>query len=109
MHAKIGGEPGKKDSPQAAVTQIACQTGRCTPVVFKKRRVRIDFGTEALPDCQLGPVNHEVRMKRRPGGALQAMIRPKRLLAIWHRDAFEGARAWMRFSERAVTCRVPIL
>src|SRR5439155_11339717 len=103
VDAKIGGEPGQEDPPQAAVAQITRQTGRCAPVVFKKRRVRIDFATEAFPDYQLCPVDHEFRMKRRPGGALDAMIGPKGLLAIWHSDALEGARSRMRCDERAVT------
>ena len=102
VDAKIGGESGQKDSPQTTVAQITRQTGRRAPVVFKKCRIRIDFGTEAFPDYQLCPVDHEFRMKRRPGGTLDAMIGPKGLLAIWHSDAFEGARSRMRCHERAM-------
>ena len=48
-------------------------------------------------------------MKRGPIGALEAMLGPKRLLAIWHRDAFEWARSRMRCDERTVARRMPIL
>src|SRR5260370_26081340 len=95
VYKKVGGEYRHKYPLQAALAQIAGEARRRAAVIFIERGVGIDFGTKTLADNQLRPCCLQPRMKRRPRAALDAVIRPERLLAVGHIDGFKGRRAGM--------------
>src|SRR3954452_25066053 len=86
MDAKVRGEPHQINALETALAQIASQSGGSAPIVLKKCGIRVDSLTETLADHQLGPVGAQLRVKRRPGRSLHAVIGPKSLLTVGHAD-----------------------
>src|SRR6202022_5157258 len=76
---------------------------------FKERRIGIDCGAESLADHQLRPPRHQLRVKGGARRALDTVIGPERLLAIWHADGLKRSGTRMRGGKGAVTGRMPIL
>src|SRR5579863_4495835 len=95
MHAKVGRNPHKEDSPQTALAQVAGQAGGSASIVLIERGIRIDRRSEALADDELGPIRRQLRMKGRSRCTLHTMIGPKGLPAIRHVNRFESSRTRM--------------
>src|SRR6516162_587959 len=108
-HAEIEREPGNKDARESALPQIAGQSGTSPAVVFVERRVRIDLAMIALAQNQLRVRDPQVLVEFGSERSLHAMVRPKDLWAIGHRDRVVWLSAGMRRGKREVTCGMPIL
>jgi len=108
-HAEVVSETAEEEAPEAALAEIASETGRSGVVVFKESRVRVDVAAESLANDELCVRKIQGGMKGRAGGCLNAVIGPESLLAVLRLDRLVRVMAGVRRRERDVPLRMPIL
>src|SRR3970040_769343 len=99
-HAKIKGEPGKKNTRETSIAQIAYETGRRLAVILVEGRVGVDLAMDTFAQHEPGVGNVQVLMEFGAARGLNAMVWPKNLWPILGDDGVVGLLAGMRRRDR---------
>src|SRR4029079_331448 len=107
--AIVESEADTDDTLDAALPPIAQEARRSFVVILEKGRIGVDLRTKTLADDEFDAGNVESLVEARAFRLPDAMIGPKCLRAVGHRDLGKGRFARMARCERRVALRVPIL
>src|SRR5438445_2950144 len=105
--AEIGRQADQGDGVDAALPEVATEAGRCRMVVLEEGRIAVDIRAKSLADNELGLGPGKAGVEIRAEAALDTMVRPQSLFAVWHLDHREGLRARMAVGKARMAGGVP--